>query len=89
MLNNTQGDLGAAVFQTWPEEQKRAEIGRLVEGYRAGVPVGILCKMTETIAGNRKKAKKYLAEFMNEEERRAAVEKETGGMRQLVAAILL
>ena len=86
---DTQGDLGAALFKTWTEEQKCAEIGRLVEGYRAGVPVGILCKMAETIAGNQKKARKYLAEFMDEEERRTAVAKETGGLRQLVAAILL
>ena len=53
-------DLGAAMFRTWSEEQQRAEIGKLVAGYRNGVPVGILCKMAETIAGSREKAREHL-----------------------------
>lgn len=84
-----QGDLGASLFKTWSEEQKRDEIGKLVQGYRSGVPVGILCKMAETIAGSREKAREYLAGCMREEERRKAVEGESGGMRQLVSEFLL
>lgn len=77
-------DLGAALFKTWSNTQRRDEIARLVEGYRNGVPVGILCKMAETIAGSRKQARKHLHEMLTQEERQAAIEKETGGMLILV-----
>ena len=82
-------DLGAALFKTWSEEQQREEIGKLVAGYRSGVPVGILCKMAETIAGSQEKAKAHLAHFLSVEERQQAVEKESGGMRILAEAFLL
>ena len=82
-------DLGAALFKTWSEEQQREEIGKLVAGYRSGVPVGILCKMAETIAGSQEKAKAHLAHFLSAEERQQAVEKESGGMRIMVEAFLL
>ncbi len=72
MLNST-NDLGAALFKTWSEKQRSDEIEKLVQGYRNGVPLGILCKMAETVAGDKKKAKKYLKLFMNAAERKAAV----------------
>jgi hypothetical protein len=82
-------DLGAAMFNTWSEEQQREEIGKLVTGYRNGVPVGVLCKMAETIAGSQEKAKEHLCHFMTIEERQRAVERESGGMRIVVEAVLL
>ncbi len=82
-------DLGAAEFSTWTEKRKREEIAKLVEGYRNGLPVGILCKMTETIAGNRKKARRHLKQLLSQDERNAAAEKETGGMLQIVKDYLL
>ena len=82
-------DLGAAMFKSWSEEQQREEIGKLVTGFRNGVPVGILCKMAETIAGSREKAREHLAHFLTPEERRKAVEGEQGGMRILVEGFLL
>ncbi|TLM67268.1 MAG: hypothetical protein FDZ69_05070 [Deltaproteobacteria bacterium] len=82
-------DLGAAMFKSWSEEQQREEIGKLVAGYRNGVPVGILCKMAETIAGSREKAREHLAHFLTMEEREQAVEKESGGMKVLVADYFL
>ncbi|MBI1920158.1 MAG: hypothetical protein HYS23_03650 [Geobacter sp.] len=84
-----QGDLGASLFKTWSEEQKMEEIGRLVQGYRSGVPVGILCKMAETIAGSRDKAREYLAIYLSEEDRRKAVENESVGMRQIVSEFMI
>lgn len=89
MQFNAHNDLGAAEFRTWSEAQQREEIGKLVKGYRNGVPIGILCKMAETIAGSRDKAKEHLAHFMPLKERKRAVAKETGGMRQLVEEFLL
>lgn len=82
-------DLGASLYKTWTEEQRREEIGKLVEGYRSGLPVGILCKMAETIAGSQAVAKEYLATFMTIDERQAAVDGETGGMHELVSSYML
>lgn len=86
-FNNS--DLGASEFKTWTEKKRREEIAKLVEGYRNGVPVGILCKMTETIAGSRKKARRYLHEMMTPEERQSAVDRETGGILIVAREYLL
>jgi hypothetical protein len=77
-------DLGASLYKTWNDTQKREEIARLVEGYRNGLPVGILCKMTESIAGSQKRARKHLHALMTPAERKTAIEKESGGV-QIVA----
>ena len=85
---DTNNDLGAALFKTWTEKQRCEEIQKLVAGYRNGVPVGILCKMSETIAGDRKKAKKYLKLFMTDAERKSAIESASASLLPLVAAIM-
>lgn len=85
---DTNSDLGAALYTTWTEKQRFDEIEKLVQGYRSGVPVGILCKMTETIAGNKKKAKKILKQLLTPEERKSAVESAEGGMKPLVKSFL-
>lgn len=81
-------DLGAELFKTWTEKQRCDEIQKLVEGYRKGVPVGILCKMSETIAGDRKKAKKYLKLFMTDAERQSAIESAGPSLLPLIAAVM-
>lgn len=87
-MHDAQGDLGAALYKTWTEKQKYDEIGKLVEGYRNGIPVGILCKMTETIAGNRKNAKKILKQLLTPLERKSAVSSAEGGMQPLVKSFM-
>lgn len=87
MLDTT-NDLGAALYKTWTEQQRCDEIEKLVTGYHNGIPIGILCKMSETIAGNRKKARKYLKQFMSSAERKTAVETATGAMNPIVKAFL-
>jgi len=82
-------DLGAALYKTWNATQRRDEIAKLVEGYRTGLPVGILCKMAEAIAGSRKSARKHLHAMLTLQEREAAVGKETGGMQTVVKQFLL
>ncbi|MDD2309763.1 MAG: hypothetical protein PHH91_09305 [Desulfuromonadaceae bacterium] len=72
MLSNS-NDLGASLFKTWKEKQRSDEIEKLVQGFRNGVPLGILLKMAETVAGDQKKAKKYLKKFMTEAERTVAI----------------
>jgi len=81
-------DLGASLYKTWSDKEKRDEIARLVEGYRNGLPVGILCNMAETIAGSQKRARKHLHALLTPAERQVAIEKETGGV-QIVARELL
>lgn len=83
-----QNDLGASLYKTWSDKDKRDEIARLVEGYRNGLPVGVLCKMTETISGSRKRARKHLLSLMTPAERQAAIAKETGGMLVIVKELL-
>ena len=87
MLDSS-NDLGAHLFKTWTEQQRCEEIEKLVQGYRNGVPLGILCKMAETIAGSRKTAKKYLKKYMTESERTAALGSATGGMIPLFKSLL-
>jgi hypothetical protein len=81
-------DLGAELYKTWSEQQRIAEIGRLVEGFRNGIPVGILCKMAETIAGSKNKAKKILRKQLTPQERAAAVSAAEGGMLPLVKSFM-
>jgi len=84
MFFNNNDDLGASLFKTWTDEQRRDEIEKLVVGYRSGVPVGILCNMAEVIAGSREIARGILMELLTPEERQLAVEKEMGGMQVLL-----
>ena len=82
-------DVGATVYKTWSNTQRRDEIAKLVQGYRSGLPASILCRMAETIAGSRKRAKKYLHELMTPAERQNAVEMENEAMGELVREYLL
>jgi hypothetical protein len=82
-------DLGATLYKTWSSKQRRDEIVRLVEGHRNGLPIGILCKMAETVAGSRKQGRKHLQELLTPEERQAAIENESGGMQILLKEFLL
>ncbi|HIJ87212.1 MAG TPA: hypothetical protein HPP97_05935 [Desulfuromonadales bacterium] len=88
MLKNN-NDLGASLFKTWTEKQRSDEIEKLVQGYRNGVPVGILCKMAETVAGDKKKAKKYLTLFMTAAERKAAVAAAPDALLPVVKSFLV
>jgi len=81
-------DLGASLYKTWSDKEKRDEIARLVEGYHKGLPVGILCKMAETIAGSRKRARNHLHALLTPIERKAAIEKESGGVQIMVKELL-
>lgn len=82
-------DLGGALFAAWTDEQRQAELGKLIQGYRSGLPVGVLCKMVETITGSKEEACRYLAEQLTLEERQAAVAAESGGMKPLLESYLL
>jgi len=81
-------DLGASLFKTWTDEQRKDEIEKLVVGYRSGVPIGILCRMSETIAGNKKNAKKILKQLMTGDERKNAIESASAAMKPVVTSLL-
>ena len=85
---NSNNDLGAALFKTWSEKERCDEIEKLVQGFRNGVSIGILCKMSETVAGDRKKAKKYLKQFMTASERKEAILSATDSMIPIVKSFL-
>ncbi len=83
------GDLGASLYKTWSKGQKREEIARLVAGLHNGLPLGVVCNMVTLIAGSKKQARQHFRELMNEQERAAAVARETGAMRQVAEEYLL
>lgn len=85
---SVQGDLGEELFKGWTEEVRRDEIGHLVTGFRAGLPIGIVCNMAEKIAGGEAEARRFLLSFMTLEERQGAVAKESGGVKELVSRFL-
>lgn len=77
-LNN----IGDELYQSWNEEQRRAEIGKLVQGYRNGLPAPILCQLATSIAGSPELAGGHLAAFLSRNERKSMV-KEAGKNREL------
>lgn len=82
-------DYGESLYKSWSDQQRREEIGRLVEGYRNGVPIGIVCGLCEKIAGSPAAAREILVGLLSAEERRVAVDGCEGGLRTAVAALLL
>lgn len=85
-------EMGGDLYRSWSAEQRRDEIGMLVEGYRSGLPVPILCMTAEAIAGSEALAREHLAALMTREERRAVVDKEAGTndeLRSLLSKFLL
>jgi len=82
MLNNI-NDIGNEVYQSWSDDQRRQEIGKLVQGFKNGLPVQILCQLATSIAGNSALASQHLSAFLTLKERKAIVKKESGGNEQL------
>lgn len=91
MLDNID-NIGNDVYQSWSEEQRREEIGKLVQGYKSGLPVQILCQLATSIAGSSQLACQHLSAFMSLKERKALVKKEAGSndlLRELLQSTLL
>ena len=68
-------DIGGEIYKTWGDEQRRDEIAKLVQGYKTGLPLEILCMVATSIAGNPVKAKKHLKALMTIKERKAGIAK--------------
>ena len=87
-LNN----LGDELYRTWSQEQCRDEIGKLVQGYKNGLPVQILCQLATSIAGSSVLASEHLSAFLTLKERKAIFKKEAGAnleLRKLLKSTLL
>ena len=85
-------NIGDEVYQTWTEEQRRQEIGNLVQGFKNGLPVQILCQMATAIAGSSALASENIAAFLSLKERKAIIKKESGTnaeLRKLLETTLL
>ncbi|WP_243372468.1 hypothetical protein [Geotalea sp. SG265] len=76
-------NIGADIYRSWTDEKRREEIDKLIEGYRNGLPVTILCTMATAIAGNERGARKHIIKLMPLRERKALVAKEAGNDRDL------
>lgn len=91
MLNQL-NNIGDEVYQTWSYEQRHEEIGKLVEGFRNGLPVQILCHLSTSIAGSTAEAADHLCAYLSRRERKAIVNREAGAnkmLRELLEATLL
>ena len=84
--------IGDETYQSWSDEQRRTEIGNLVQGFKNGLPVQILCQLATSIAGSPALASEHLSAFLTLKERKAIVKKESGSneaLRSLLKATLL
>jgi hypothetical protein len=82
-LNN----IGDETYQSWSDEQRRLEIGNLVQGYKNGLPVQILCQLATSIAGTTALANAHLSALLTLKERKAMVKKESGTSKELRALL--
>lgn len=85
-------NIGDEVYRTWSDEQRREEIGKLVQGFKNGLPVQILCQLSISIAGSSTEAAHHLSFFLSRRERKAIVNREAGSnqmLRELLETTLL
>lgn len=68
-LNN----MGDELYRSWSREKRQEEIGKLVEGYKNGLPVQIMCQLSVSIAGGASQAKEHLAAFLTRRERKEII----------------
>lgn len=82
-------NIGADLYKSWSEEQRRAEISKLVEGHQSGMALRILLQMATAIAGSPESAKEHLAALIPAEERHRIVNRQQGAEKTLAAAFLM
>lgn len=82
-------NIGADVYQSWSDDQRRAEIAKLVEGYRSGLALKILLQMASAIAGSPEDARDHLAALIPAEERHRMVTRLHGSDQALAASFLM
>jgi hypothetical protein len=81
--------IGADIYKSWTDDQRRDEIAKLVTGYRSGLPLRIVFQMASAIAGSPDSAREHLAAIIPAEERHRMVGKEKGEAQSLAASFLM
>lgn len=81
--------IGADIYKSWSDDQRKDEIAKLVAGYRSGLPLTILLQMASAIAGSPEDAREFLAAVIPAEERHRMVAKEKGEAQSLAASFLM
>ena len=81
--------IGADVYKSWSDDQRKAEIAKLVEGYRSGRALKILLQMATAIAGSPEAARDHLRTLITAEERHLMVNRQKGEDQTLAAAFLM
>ena len=81
--------LGADIYQSWNDEQRKDEIAKLVTGYRSGLPLQIVFQMASAIAGSPEAAREILAAVIPAEERHLIVGRLKGEEQTLAASFLM
>jgi len=76
-------NIGDETYQSWDDEQRRKEIGNLVQGFKNGLPVQILCQLATSIAGSSVLAKEHISAFLTLQERKAIIKKESTSSKEL------
>lgn len=87
MAEDTLDNIGDEVYRAWSEEQRRQEIGNLVQGYKNGLPVQILCQLATSISGSPALACGHISAFLKLQERKAIIKKESGSNKELRALL--
>lgn len=74
---DTLNNIGDDTYRSWSDEQRRQEIGNLVQGFKNGLPAQILCQLATSIAGSQAQAQEHLAAFLTLAERQEIVKTES------------
>ena len=82
-------NIGVDIYKTWSEDQRRAEIGKLVDGHRAGLSLEIMFQMASAIAGSPDSARDHLAALIPAEERHKMVTRLKGDDQAVAASFLM
>jgi len=82
-------NIGVDIYKTWSDDQRRAEIGKLVEGHRAGLSLEIMFQMASAIAGSPDSARDHLAALIPADERHKMVTRLKGTDQAVAASFLM
>lgn len=81
--------IGADIYKSWTEEQRKNEIEKLLQGYRSGLSMQILLQMSVAIAGDPDTAREYLIQLIPASERHLMVGKLKGEEQSLAVSFLM
>lgn len=92
VMLNSLNNVGDDIYRSWSDDQRRQEIGNLVQGLKQGLPIQIVCEVAASIAGGREEAKLHFAALLTQKERKSLVKNQSQPdteLRTLLKACLL